>query len=134
MFSCKRWTSTKFVRSELTVETLASPKYGKIILKVHAPNKKETQLPCFEWMWLLNGVKTTWYSACSLLLSLFRTNGKKEHLDENNFRHCYGNFFRKWNSESYLITCSKSLLNKYEAHWQQHFQRYATVLYFTDMD
>ena len=30
--------------------------------------------------------------------------------------------------------CSKSLLNKYEAHWQQHFERYPTVLYFTDMD
>ena len=32
MCSCKRWTSTKFVRSELTVETLVSPKHGKIIL------------------------------------------------------------------------------------------------------
>ena len=30
--------------------------------------------------------------------------------------------------------CSKSLLNKYEAHWQQHFERYHTVLYFTDID
>ena len=29
--------------------------------------------------------------------------------------------------------CSKSLLNKYEAHWQQHFERYPTVLCFTDM-
>ena len=49
-------------------------------------------------------MEMTWYSACLLLLFLFRTNGKKEHLDENNFRHCYGNFFRKWHSESYLIT------------------------------
>ena len=31
-------------------------------------------------------------------------NGKKEHMDENDFRHCYGNFIRKQHSESYLIT------------------------------
>ena len=30
--------------------------------------------------------------------------------------------------------CSKSLLNKYETLWQQHFERYPTVLHFTDMD
>ena len=30
--------------------------------------------------------------------------GKIGHLDENDLRHCYGNFFRKWHSESYLIT------------------------------
>ena len=28
----------------------------------------------------------------------------------------------------------KSLLNKYEAHCQQHIERYPTVLYFTNMD
>ena len=25
---------------------------------------------------------------------LFRSNGNKEHLDENNFRHSYGNYFK----------------------------------------
>ena len=35
---------------------------------------------------------------------LFRINGKNGHLDKNNYRHCYGIFFRKWHSESYLIT------------------------------
>ena len=49
-------------------------------------------------------MKMSWYSACLLLLFLFRTNGKKENLDENGFRHCNGTFFRKWHSESYLIT------------------------------
>ena len=44
------------------------------------------------------------YSVC-LLLFLFRTKGKKGHLeDENDFRHCYGNFFWKWHFESYLVT------------------------------
>ena len=105
MLSCKRCTSTKFARPELTVETVASPKHGKIIRKVHVPNKKETWLPLFwadltfEWF-----VKMSWYSACLLLSFFFRTNGKKGHLDENGFHHCYSNFFRKWYSESYLIS------------------------------
>ena len=33
---------------------------------------------------------------------LFRTNGKKGHLDDNGFRHCYGNFFRKLLNHSYV--------------------------------
>ena len=99
----KTLTSTKFVRSELTVETLASPKYGKIIRPW--PKQKRNMTALF-WvdLWPLNGMKMTWYSACLLLLFLFRTNGKKGHLDKNDFRHCYGNFFWKWYSESYLIT------------------------------
>ena len=104
MLSCKRWTSTKFVRSELTVETLASPKHGKIILKVHVPNKREMWLPCFEKIWPLNGMKMSWYSACLLLLFLFRANGKKGHLDEHDFHHYYGSFFWKRHSERYVIT------------------------------
>ena len=35
---------------------------------------------------------------------LLRTNDKKVHLDKNDFCHCYGNYFRKCCSESYLIT------------------------------
>ena len=30
--------------------------------------------------------------------------------------------------------CSEYLLKKYEAHWQQHFEGYSIVLYFTDID
>ena len=41
---------------------------------------------------------------CSLILILFRTNGKKGRLEENDFRRCYANFFRKRHSESYFIT------------------------------
>ena len=99
----KTLTWTKFVRSELTVETLASPKYGKIIRPW--PKQKRNMTALF-WvdLWPLNGMKMTWYSACLLLLILFRTNGKKGHLDENDFRHYDANFFQKWHSESYLIT------------------------------
>ena len=35
-------------------------------------------------------MKTPWYSASLLLLLLFRTNGKKGHLDGSDFRYCYG--------------------------------------------
>ena len=54
--------------------------------------KKEMQLPYFEQILSSNGMKILWYSACSLLSFLFRTNVKKGHLDENNFCHCYGGF------------------------------------------
>ena len=50
-----------------------------------------------------------WYEAAMafrvfIFIFLFRTNGKTEHLDENNFCHCYGNFFESaaW-KVSYLI-------------------------------
>ena len=39
-------------------------------------------------------MKMPWYSACLLLLFLFRTNGKKGRLDENDFRLCLA-FFSK---------------------------------------
>ena len=42
----------------------------------------------------LYGMKMPWYSACSVFLFLFRTNGKKGRLDENNFCQCYV-FFSK---------------------------------------
>ena len=44
-------------------------------------------------------MKMSWCFACLLFLFLFRTNGKEVHLDENDFRPCYGNLFRKWHSQ-----------------------------------
>ena len=41
MFSYKRWTSTEFVRSELTIETLTLPKHEKIMLRVYVTTKKK---------------------------------------------------------------------------------------------
>ena len=32
-----------------------------------------------------------------IFIFLFRTNGKKEHFDENDFRHGYGNYFESAN-------------------------------------
>ena len=79
-----------------------APAWGNKINN-HVPNKTEMWLPHFEKVLPLNGLKMSWDSACSSLLFLFRTKGKKRHLDENDFRHNYGNFIRKQHSESYLI-------------------------------
>ena len=51
----------------------------------------------------------------SFLFTLSRTSGKKEHLDENDFRHCYGNFFESAILESYLVA-TKFFLSNYETH------------------
>ena len=80
-------------------------------------------------------MKMPWYFACLSLLFLFRTNGKKGRLDENDFRHCHGIFFESGILKvTWSQLCSKFLPNNYEAHWKQHFERYPTVEYFPDMD
>ena len=54
---------------------------------------------------------------------LFRNNGNREQLDENDFRRCYGIFFRKYHSEStWSQLYSKFFLNSYEAPWQLHLK------------
>ena len=69
-------TSTKFVRSELAVETLASPKYGKIILKFMSQTKEKhdclvlSRSLTFEWY---GDDMVFRYSVCLFLLILFRT-------------------------------------------------------------
>ena len=52
-----------------------------------------------------------------------RSNNKKEHLDENDFRHCYGNYFRSVILKvTWFQLCSKFFLNNYEAHWQRYLK------------
>ena len=132
MCSCKRWTSTKFVRSELTVETLASPKHGKIILCQTKEKCDSLVLSRYDlWMvWRFHGIprvyccyfcleptvrKDTWMSTTSVTVMVV--------------------FFEKSILKiTWSQLCSKYLLSKYEAHWQQHFERYPTVLCCTDID
>ena len=91
--------------------------------------RKRNMVPLF-WV----DLTFEWYSTCLLLLFLFRTNGKKGHLDEKDMRHCYGNVFRKWHSESYLITAMLKVLSQQirgtltTEFWNPR------VLCFTDMD
>ena len=54
---------------------------------------------------------------------LFRSNGKKEHLDESNFRHGYDNFFKSAVLKvTWFQLCSTTFLDNYEAHWQRHLK------------
>ena len=57
--------------------------------KFYDPNKRKMELIGFEQ----TCTKVPWYSVFSFLLFFFRTNGKKGRLDENDFRHGYGNYF-----------------------------------------
>ena len=77
-------------------------------------------------------MKIPWYF---VLLFLLKTNGKKAHLDENSFHHCFGNFFKSAILKfTWLQLCSKFLLKNYEKHWQKHFERHYTVEDFSNMD
>ena len=49
-------TSTKFVRSELAVETLASHKYGKMILKFMSQKKEK-----HDCLFLSRSLTSEWY-------------------------------------------------------------------------
>ena len=96
MFLCKRWAPTKFFRSGLTVETLASSKHEEIVLKSMSQTKERRDSLNFSrsdlWIvWWCHGIQRVHCHYCCL---------EPIALDENNFRHCYGNFFRKWHSES----------------------------------
>ena len=58
-----------------------------------------------------------------IFIFLFRTNGKKEHLDENNFLHYYGNFFEGAIGKVALSQpCFNFFLNNYDAHSQRHLK------------
>ena len=71
----------------------------------------------------MHGRKVRWYSAFLFFAFLFRSNNKKKHLDENDFRHGYDNYFK---SAVLKVTWyqlrSKSFLDNYEAHWQRHLK------------
>ena len=101
----------------------------------HKQMRNVTPLFWVDLAFVLNSMKMPWYSACSLLLFLFRTNGKKGRLGENDFCHCHCIFFE---SDILKVTwsqlCSKFLPNNYEAHWKQHFERYPTIEYFPNMN
>ena len=56
-------------------------------------------------------------------------NGKKERLDENHFRHGYGNY-----PESSILKYEEFFLNNHKGHWQRHLKDASTFENFTDMD
>ena len=132
MFSCKRWTSTKFVRSQQTVETLAPPKHGKILLKPISQTKEkhDSHILSRSNLWMV----WRWHGIPRLLLFLFRTNGNNTWNKKTSVTVMVILFESGILKVTLSQLSSKSLLNNYEAHWQKHFERYPTVLYFMDMD
>ena len=117
MFSCKCWTSTKFVREELTVKTLPLSRHGQIILKSMAQTKEICDSLVLSrsdfWMvWRCDGIlcahfyffclepvvkKDTWMRTPSVTVMVI--------------------FFRKLHFENYLITAMFLILS-------QQFMRY----------
>lgn len=56
-----------------------------------------------------------------LNIFLFRTNDKKGHLCDNNFRHCHSYFFKSLILKvTWSHMCSKFILRNCEILWQQH--------------
>ena len=111
-FSCKRWMSTKSVRLELSEKILLLSKHGDIILNSMSLTGEKwvshtLSRPNFWMVWGCHGIPWLHF------YFLFRTNGKKEHLDESNFRHCYGIFFK---SAILEVTWSQSSLSRVARH------------------
>ena len=123
----------KFIRSELTVKTLALPKHEKIKLLSQTKEKHDSLVLSRSniWMvWRWNGIlRVHCYYFC------LEPKVRKENLNKNDFRHGYDMFFEsRILKVSLSQISSKSLLNIYDVRWKQHFERYPTVLYFTDME
>ena len=58
-----------------------------------------------------------------MFIFLFRSNSKKEYLDENDFLHGYGSYFKSAVLEvTWFQLCLKFFLNNFEAHWQRHLK------------
>ena len=70
-----------------------------------------------------------------IFIFLFKTTGKKKHLDEDDFCPFYGNFFGKCRSESYLIiTLFKVLSQQLWTTLTTAFERHFKMEDFTEMD
>ena len=66
---------------------------------------------------------------------LFRNNGNREQLDENDFRRCYGIFFSKVSFRKYLIAAIfKVLSQQLRGTLTTAFERHLANENFTDMD
>ena len=133
MFSCNCWTSTKFVRSELTVETLASSNRENNTKSPFA-KKREMLLPCLEEIWTLYGMEMSGIPHVYCYYFCLEPTVRKDNLMRTiSVTVMVVSFESGILKVTWSQLCSKSLLNNYEAHWQQHFERYPTVLCFTDM-
>ena len=124
--------TTKFLTLELSEKTLLSPKLGDMILNSMTQIREMWDSHVlsrydFRMVWRCPGIPCVHF--CFFCLE------SKTYLDESGFRNCYGNFFESAILKVTLTQlCSKFLLNNYEAHWQQHFERHPIVEDLTYID
>ena len=58
-----------------------------------------------------------------IFIFLFPTKDKKEHLDENDFHHAYGDYFENAILKvTWYQLCLKFFLSNYETGWQKHLK------------
>ena len=128
MFSCKHWTSMNFVRSELTVVTLASPKHGKIIRKSMSQTKEKHYSLVLSrsglWMvWRWHGILCVYCYFClepTVRKDTWRMRTTSVTVMVIFFK--IGILKVTWSQ-----LCLKSPLNNYKVHWQQI--RYSSIFY-----
>ena len=65
---------------------------------------------------------------------LFRKNGNREQLDENNLCRCYGSFFQKCYSKVLDWSYVKVFFQELRGTLTTVFERQVTIKDFTDMD
>ena len=97
--------------------------------KLHGPNKRMGKnkkwdslvliRACFCMIGRYHGIPCFHF----FFFFLFRSNGKNEHLDENDFRHGYGNYFKSAVLKvTWFQLCSKFFLRNYKAPWQRYLK------------
>ena len=108
---------------------------GENNTKVHVPNKRET------WLFVLSRSELWMVRRWRGIPHIYRyyfcleRTVRKETWMRMTFVTVMVIFFESGILKvTWSQLCLKFLLNNYEEHWQKHFERYPTILYFTDMD
>ena len=81
-------------------------------LHIMIKKKRNVKLPCFELIWLLNGIEMPWYSVYSFYLLIFLFFCLEAMFGKDTYMRAtfatvlllFFFFFEKPNSKSYLIT------------------------------
>ena len=117
---------------QVRVNSVGFIRTWEINTEVQVSNKRKMCLPCFEYIWTcFEYIWMVWRCHGILCVHCYyfciepTVRMDENDWDEDDLRHCYGN----WSQ-----LCSKFLLKNYEAHWKQHYERYPTAEYFTEMD
>ena len=112
IFIYRFWVTTKITRLEVLEKLWLNR-------TLHEPNKKK------KWESLVLNRGDLWMMwrchaiPCFHFYFLFRNNGKRNKLDENDFRFCYMVIFLKVSFRKYLIT---AIFSNYKATWQRHLK------------